>query len=52
MSTVWIAHTVIFSKQEVQKGGQRVVAQARMIAHQTIGRRNKCELNFNVLHLK
>ena len=49
ISTSWavlITHTVTFSKQEVLKGRQCMVAQARINVQQAMGRRNNCKLKF------
>ena len=37
---------LFFENEKFEEGGQRVVAQARMNAHETIRRKNNCKLNF------
>ena len=37
---------LFFQNKKFQEGGQRVVAQARMNVHETMGRKNNCKLNF------
>ena len=54
MSIVLITHTVIFSKQEVSKGVQRVVAQERINVRETSGKikLQQVKFCFKVFRLK
>ena len=45
INIVSITHTVIFQNKKFQEGGQRVVAQARVNVHKTMGRKNNSKLN-------
>ena len=45
-SIVSITYTVTFQNKKFQEEEQRVVAQARVNVHETIGRKNNCKLHF------
>ena len=50
MSIVSFTHAVHFSNQEALRRRAAVVAQARVNVHETMGRKNKCKLNFFSIH--